>query len=150
MTDAPIGPSLSAACNAAPVSVFGARIADGRTVEIRPAGLDMQGGRRMTDGLHGTGSTVGSATGDAFARLDRIDEDRPADRIDPASAARDERTRDEPSSTDLDQLPTSAGGTTDIEPVEPGQSIGRVPDLDDADVDEAGDRAGPGRGDPTA
>jgi hypothetical protein len=104
----------------------------------------------MTDRMYGTGSSAGSATADAFARLDRLDEDGLADRIDPASAARDEPTRDEPISTDPGQLPTSAGGTTDIEPVEPGQSIGQVPDLDDADVDEAGDRAGPGRGDPTS
>ena len=45
-----------------------------------------------------------------------------------------------PSSTDEDLLPTAYGGTTGIEPQEPGQSLGQVPDLDDADVDEAGDR----------
>ena len=45
-----------------------------------------------------------------------------------------------PSSTDEDLLPTAYGGTTGIEPREPGQSLGQVPDPDDADVDEAGDR----------
>jgi hypothetical protein len=42
---------------------------------------------------------------------------------------------------DPDESPTAFGGRTDIEPAEPGQSIGRVPDPDDADVDEAGDPA---------
>ena len=52
-----------------------------------------------------------------------------------------------PNSTDIEQLPTSAGGSADVEPAGPGQSIGQVPDPDDAGVDEAGDRPGPGRGD---
>jgi hypothetical protein len=48
------------------------------------------------------------------------------------------------------RLPTSAGGTTGIEPEEPGQSLGRVPERDDDDRDEAGDAhaAGPGTHDP--
>jgi hypothetical protein len=43
-------------------------------------------------------------------------------------------------------LPTSAGGRTGVEPSEPGQSVGRVPEHDDDDRDEAGDAyaAGPG------
>lgn len=47
---------------------------------------------------------------------------------------------------DGQRLPTSAGGTTGVEPEEPGQSIGQVPDRDDDDRDEAGDpnAAGPG------
>jgi hypothetical protein len=48
---------------------------------------------------------------------------------------------DPPQRADPEGLPTAYGGTTDIEPTEPGQSLGRVPDPDDADVDEAGDRA---------
>jgi hypothetical protein len=42
---------------------------------------------------------------------------------------------------DPDESATAFGGRTDIEPTEPGQSIGRVPDPDDAAVDEAGDPA---------
>jgi hypothetical protein len=43
-------------------------------------------------------------------------------------------------------LPTSAGGRTGVEPSEPGQSLGQVPEHDDDDRDEAGDAhaAGPG------
>ncbi|MBX3028539.1 MAG: hypothetical protein KF809_00130 [Chloroflexi bacterium] len=50
-----------------------------------------------------------------------------------------------PRTTD-DDLPTSAGGTTDIEPQVPGQSLGQTPEHDDDDRDEAGDphAAGPG------
>jgi hypothetical protein len=40
-----------------------------------------------------------------------------------------------------EELPTAYGGRTDIEPQEAGQSLGRIPDPDDADVDEAGDAA---------
>ena len=46
---------------------------------------------------------------------------------------------DPPQRPEPEELPTSYGGRTDIEPREPGQSIGQVPDPDDADVDEAGD-----------
>lgn len=44
------------------------------------------------------------------------------------------------------RLPTSAGGTSGIDPERPGQSLGQVPDRDDDDRDEAGDpdAAGPG------
>ncbi len=45
-----------------------------------------------------------------------------------------------PSSTDRDELPTAYGGQSHVEPQEPGQSLGQVPDPDDARVDEAGDR----------
>jgi hypothetical protein len=39
--------------------------------------------------------------------------------------------------------PTTAGGRTHAESAEPGQSLGRVPEHDDDDRDEAGDpRAG--------
>jgi len=43
-------------------------------------------------------------------------------------------------------LPTSAGGTSGVEPQAPGQSLGQVPEHNDDDRDEAGDRdaAGPG------
>lgn len=43
-------------------------------------------------------------------------------------------------------LPSSAGGRTDAEPWQPGQSLGREPEHDDDDRDEAGDvhAAGPG------
>jgi hypothetical protein len=43
-------------------------------------------------------------------------------------------------------LPTSAGGTSGIEPRGPGQSLGQMPEHDDDDRDEAGDAnaAGPG------
>ncbi len=51
-----------------------------------------------------------------------------------------EQGRFKPSSTDRDELPTAYGGTNPIEPKEPGQSLGQVPDPDDAAVDEAGDR----------
>ena len=47
---------------------------------------------------------------------------------------------DPPQRPDGEELPTAYGGRTDIEPREPGQSLGRVPDPDDQDVDEAGDR----------
>jgi hypothetical protein len=54
-----------------------------------------------------------------------------------------------PQSDDIDQTgtgrPTSYGGRTGIEPRRPGESLGRVPDPDDARVDEAGDSA-EGRG----
>ncbi len=58
-----------------------------------------------------------------------------------------DQTSAKPNATDIERLPTSAGGSADVEPAEPGQSIGQVPDPDDAGVDEAGDRPGPGRGD---
>ncbi|MET0771459.1 MAG: hypothetical protein ABWZ82_00115 [Candidatus Limnocylindrales bacterium] len=48
---------------------------------------------------------------------------------------------DPPQRERTDELPTAYGGKTDLEPREPGQSLGRVPDPDDADVDEAGDQA---------
>ena len=43
-------------------------------------------------------------------------------------------------------LPTSAGGTSGVEPEAPGQSLGQVPEHDDDDRDEAGDAnaGGPG------
>jgi hypothetical protein len=46
---------------------------------------------------------------------------------------------DPPERPSPDELPTSYGGRTGLEPREPGQSIGQVPDPDDEDVDEAGD-----------
>jgi hypothetical protein len=49
---------------------------------------------------------------------------------------------DPPPPRRTDELPTAYGGRTDLEPQEPGQSLGQVPDPDDADVDEAGDRPG--------
>jgi hypothetical protein len=61
---------------------------------------------------------------------------------------------DPPPRSDPGELPTAYGGRTDIEPGEPGQSLGQVPDPGDEDVDEAGDprhveadrrRAGTGR-----
>jgi hypothetical protein len=55
-----------------------------------------------------------------------------------------EQGRYDPAPTrDTDELPTAYGGTTGVEPQEPGQSLGRVPDPDDADVDEAGDHPDP-------
>jgi hypothetical protein len=48
---------------------------------------------------------------------------------------------DPPQRPEPEELPTAYGGRTDLEPREPGQSLGRVPDPDDADVDEAGDEA---------
>jgi hypothetical protein len=48
---------------------------------------------------------------------------------------------DPPLRPEPEGLPTAYGGRTDLEPREPGQSLGRVPDPDDADVDEAGDPA---------
>ena len=39
-----------------------------------------------------------------------------------------------------EELPTAYGGRMDIEPREPGQSLGQAPDPDDADGDQAGDR----------
>lgn len=59
---------------------------------------------------------------------DPHDTDIDQGRFDPASPRPD------------DQLPTAYGGVTGLEPQEPGQSLGQVPDPDDADVDEAGDR----------
>ncbi len=51
-----------------------------------------------------------------------------------------EQGRFKPSSTNRDELPTAFGGTNPVEPDEPGQSLGQVPDPADASVDEAGDR----------
>lgn len=53
----------------------------------------------------------------------------------------DQGRDDPPRTRPTDETPTSYGGTTGTERTEPGQSLGRVPDPNDAAVDEAGDPA---------
>jgi hypothetical protein len=74
------------------------------------------------------------ATSEEREMTDKVDGADQPDRAD-IEQGRYDRVPERP----IDEVPTAYGGSTAIEPEGPGQSLGRVPDPEDADVDEAGD-----------